>query len=321
MNQVTVEQLGYLNEDQIQHKYQLIDLAAENELAIFPCHSVTKFGCGCRKKHNLPKEWGKHPSQGASHLSATSDPNEYRPWWIKQPYDNVGCFAKKSKKLIIDIDPRSSGDVSWVRLCSDLGISEPATWKTITGLYELESGEQRRGFHLWFQYDDAHKFPANLDELGYPGIDIKHEGYVLIPPSRHGSQVNYEWQCGQSPSDIAAAFVPDKLLQLILSGKKKQKRTVYVGLTLPPVNAGKRVEEVLQTHLYEGNRNVAFYKISCSVAYWMGVYTESQCEQVKNVLLAFNETNVHPPLSGADGVLTQIDNAIKFVRNGGAANE
>ena len=322
MTSVTLKELGYLSPSQIDKKHLSIQKMADMGLHLFPCHSATQNGCGClgKRPHKDRKEWGKHPSQNTSHLLATRASETLRQWWTNSPEDNVGCHLKISKKVVIDIDPRSGGHVSWCRLLADLSISEPVTWKTWTGTYVMEDGSVLRGFHLWFEMPVEKNFPANLKEIGYEGIDIKYSGYVMIPPSRHGSGVEYEWAQGQEAEKSEIASMPQSLLNKILSGQKNKERVIYVGFALPPRNAASTVAKLLDTHIYEGARNVGFYQLSCKVAYWLGCYSEAQAAQVEQEMLRFNESHVHPPLAESDNPSGQIQRAIDFVRQGGSSN-
>lgn len=320
MTTVNIGQLGFMSESQVQQKICSILELANKGLCLYPCHRITIVGCGCGKKHKEPKEWGKHPSNGASHLVATDDVDILAYFWQHEPECNVGANPKKSKKLVVDIDPRSSGHVSWQNILKALGLSEPKTWKTITGVYKLPDDTEMRGAHLWFEMPYEYNFPANLDDLGYPGIDIKFNGGVLVPPSRHGSGVNYSWELGQSPSEIGAAVLPESLLNLILSAAKKKVVRDVIGYRLPPTNVDAKVKSVLDCDLYDGARNVAFYQIACKVAYWLGCHSDVQIAQVKNVLGEFNRTRVHPPLDETDNYDEQVNRAINFVQ-AGASND
>jgi hypothetical protein len=287
-------------------------------LCLYPCHRITFVGCGCGKKHKEPKEWGKHPSNGASHLVATDDAEILTYFWLHEPECNVGANPKKSKKVVVDIDPRSGGHLSWQMVLTTLELLEPKTWKTITGVYKLADGDEMRGVHLWFEMPYEYNFPANLDDLGFPGIDIKFNGGVLVPPSRHGSGVNYSWESGQSPIEIDALPLPEPLLNLILSAARKKVVRDVIGYRLPPKNVDAQVKRVLDCDLYDGARNVAFYRIACQVAYWLGCHSDSQILQVKHVLEEFNRTRVHPPLDSSDNYEEQVNRAIRFVQAGGS---
>lgn len=318
MTSVNIEQLGFMSDSQVQQKISSIQELAQKGLCLYPCHRITISGCGCGKKHKEPKEWGKHPSNGASHLVATDDVDILAYFWQREPECNVGVNPKKSKKLVIDIDPRSLGHLSWQKILASLELSEPITWKTITGIYKLQDETEMRGVHLWFEMPYEYNFPANLDDLGFPGIDIKFNGGVLVPPSRHGSGVNYSWDLGQSPTDIEVAKLPETLLNLILSAAKKKVLRDVIGYRLPPTNVDAQVKRILDCDLYDGARNVAFYRIACQVAYWLGCHSDSQIAQVKDVLDEFNSNRVHPPLDATDNYAEQVNRAISFVQAGGS---
>lgn len=318
MTSVTIEQLGYMSNSQVQQKICSIQSLNARGLYVYPCHRVTPFGCGCGKAHKDKKEWGKHPSNGASHLIATNDPQVTGQFWSLAPECNVGINPKKSKKVVIDIDPRSAGHISWVKILDELGIENPVTWSTLTGLYDLPDGTSTRGTHLWFEMPFDYAFPANLDELGFTGIDIKYNGGVLAPPSIHGSGVTYEWASGRSPDDVKIGCLPESLLRLILSAAKPKVIRDVIGYRLPPENADAYVAKLLDVDLVDGTRNVSFYKLACKVAYWLGCHSESQVAKVKAVLSDFNLAHVHPPLDETDNYEEQVNRAIAYVQSGGS---
>jgi hypothetical protein len=84
--------------------------------------------------------------------------------------------------VVVDIDPAHGGDASLADLVASNG-PLPAT---------LEVSSGGGGRHLYFEHPGG-RVPNSAGQLG-AGLDVRGEGgYVLIPPSRHGSGRRYLW--------------------------------------------------------------------------------------------------------------------------------
>jgi hypothetical protein len=315
MTSLTLEDLGLLSQNALASRLNEVERLIKSGFYIYPCYAVTPYGCSCNLKHKDKKEWGKHPTGRASHKQASNSQN-VKLWWIENPYDNVGINPELSGCVVIDIDPRSGGHIAWQDFLEKSEIEVPMTVKTLTGEYETADGQKLRGYHLWFRVRAGLSFIQNFTELGYEGIDIKYNGGVIAPPSRHSSGVTYEWATGQSPQDIEIAELPGELEQLIL---RKSRRHVHasevVGYEYPRELATLSVEQLLSEPLHEGNRVVGLYKLTCRVAYRLGVSTSEEADAVAELMLNFNQNMVIPPLEvgGADCAEKHIRNAISWI--------
>lgn len=314
MTSLTLKDLGFLSQKEIKDRLDEVELLIQCGFHIYPCYAVFPTGCACKLKHKDKKEWGKHPTGRASHKIASCDPRA-KEWWVDHPYDNVAINPQLSGCVVIDVDPRSGGHRSWIKFIEDFQIEIPSTVQTLTGVYPLDDGSSMRGFHLWFRVSEGSSFVQNLDSLGYQGIDIKYNGGVMAPPSKHSSGVSYEWAAGRSPSDLEIAALPTELAEKIL---RKQRRWIpseqIVGYALP-ATPKESIEELLSAPLREGNRVVGLYKLTCQVAYRLGVETPEKEKQVLSTMLDFNASMVHPPLElgGADAAEKHILNAISWI--------
>lgn len=120
---------------------------------------------------------GKVPAikDGRAHLDATTDQAQIIEWWTTYPTANIGT-AVPQHLIVIDVDPRNGGNVD------DLG-TLPPTWT-------VWSGRNDGGHHLYFR-----RPPGELTSTRLPaGIDLKANGYVVLPPSIHPvSNLPYRW--------------------------------------------------------------------------------------------------------------------------------
>jgi hypothetical protein len=210
---------------------------------VIPCWGLVGGKCECNdeSKHDQgPKDWGKHPRVNSWQHDSSSDAAQITRWWADAPESNVAIHCEGSDLIVIDIDPRSGGDESFDLLESRIG-GLPVTVEAITGEY-MTRGGARRGRHLYFKVQDGEAFKGNLRADGLPGIDIKHKGYVLAPPSRHGSGLIYQWRPGHAPWDRWPTEAPEELLKEI----QREARAPAAGLRRAggtPGRAGDRVRD------------------------------------------------------------------------------
>jgi len=286
---------------------------------ILPCHGITNGKCTCGQKHGEPKEVGKHPVINQWNSESTSDPDVTRKWWSKNPEYNIGVHCSKSGFFVIDIDPRSGGPESFQKFAEEVGEENlPKTIEAITGTYTGDDGQPKRGRHIFYRCDPSESLIGHLGALNLKGVDIKHNGYVLISPSRHFSGVTYEWAEGKAPWEIEMADAPEGLLDVL---RKKTRRSSYsLGsgewdwLSDVTSNNGVDYSKVLKEGLEEGNRAVGIYELSCHLANKYGTDPMS-ANFIETYLIRFNAELITPPmeLEGTNGLLQHVRRAIKFI--------
>ena len=305
---------------------------AQQGWAIHPCHGINSGGkCTCGGAHSDPKDMGKHPALNSWNTAASTDPIQVASWWEDNPEYNVGVYCRPSGFFVVDIDPRSGGDESFLKFEAMVEGALPPTVQAETGVYS-HKGKTVRGRHLYYKADQSEQLIGNLKALGLEGIDIKHNGYVLAPPSRHVSGVEYQWKAGHAPWEILMADAPEELLSGL---RKRNRRTGGVNSSggstgrLSEVdwssfkgigdNENDRVdvEKILKEGLVEGERATGMYKLACAIANTQDVNTELGRQAVESLMIRFNGEKVRPPLhvEGVGGVLQHTQNAISFVQN------
>jgi len=134
----------------------------------------------CRRGNNA----GKHPIANLvpqGHLNATTDADTIRRWWTQFPDANIGLWCAQSGIVIADTDPRNGGDATWDSLQLP---DSPVVADTGGG-----------GTHQFYRP------PEDDDWSGakLQGIDLKFNGYVILPPSNHKSGGHYSWTLGCEP--------------------------------------------------------------------------------------------------------------------------
>lgn len=289
---------------------------------ILPCYGIDLSGrCTCAAPHAEPKDVGKHPRISEWNVQATSDVEQVTRWWTDQPESNIGVYCRPSGLFVIDIDPRSGGPDSFEKFEQLVEGALPETVEAITGEYNA-GGKVSRGRHIFYRCDESESLVGNLKSAGLSGIDIKHNGYVLISPSRHNSGVCYEWVPGHAPWEMEVAEAPEELLGAL---RKRTRRsassavgeadwTWLDGLEF----AGERVDvdKMLEDGIDEGSRAVDIYRMTCALANKFPVNTEAGRLAVETMMIRFNAEKVRPPLQleGQGGLLMHVRRAIDFVQ-------
>jgi hypothetical protein len=136
------------------------------------------------------REAGLHPkSPYTKHgfYDASTEPDTIRDWWARWPSALIG--AKVPPSLVaLDIDPRNGG--SYEILVNTLGLLP----ETLT----VWSGRGDGGRHLYFRRPAGRLTSRNLPR----GVDLKANGYCIMPPSLHpDSSQPYRWD-GFEPMEL-----------------------------------------------------------------------------------------------------------------------
>ena len=299
--------------------------ARERGWKILPVHGIDRHGkCTCGKLHPEPKEIGKHPALVGWNTDATNDPEKVARWWEENPDYNIGVFCKGSGFLVIDIDPRSGGNSSFLRLEELAQGALPPTVEAITGEYkDRDTHELVRGRHLIYKCADTERFMGNFKSAGLEGIDIKHNGYVVLSPSRHYSGYIYEWKPGHAPWEMEVAEAPEELLAVLRGKSRAVSRTKKTPYNYGEANweslddlyyDGEKldIKKMMEEGLVEGERTTQVFRLACALANKYGAQDRTYIE---TMLLRFNHEKISPPLpvDGTDGIIYQVNRAIDFV--------
>ena len=292
---------------------------AENGWFILPCYGIINGRCTCGGAHAEPKDVGKHPSIPEWNVQATNNVDTVSKWWPDGGENNVSVFCRPSGFFVIDIDPRAGGPDSFEKFESLVEGALPPTVEAITGEYSM-GGRTTRGRHLFYKCDESEQFVGNLKKAGLGGIDIKHNGYVLIAPSRHFSGVCYDWAPGHAPWEIEMAHAPEELLVSLRKKARRADNALGDGdwSFLDSLDfSGERidVDRLLQEGIDEGSRAVDIYSMACALANKFPVNTEAGRLAVETMMIRFNAEKVRPPLEleGPGGLLMHVRRAIQFV--------
>lgn len=153
---------------------------------------------------------------GRGCLDASDDPDQILEWWAATPDANVGLATGPASGFwVLDVDPRSGGDISLDQLTQSNG-SLPDTVLGLTG---------GGGQHFLFQLH------VSLDAIKWKsiaqGLDAKgHNGYIVAPPSVHPETGReYAWESSSRPGELEIAQSPVWLLHLLWRARMRRHGT------------------------------------------------------------------------------------------------
>jgi len=295
---------------------------------ILPTHGLRPDGrCTCGKAHTDPKDVGKHAAVTSWQNDATDNLATIQGWWESEPNYNIAVMARNSGFFVLDVDPRHGGDEAFYRLEETLGGDIPNTLKQITGEYTVR-GVKKRGYHLFFKAPEGYTFPANLNNKGFSGIDIKHNGYVLLYPSKHITGVEYGWDPERAPWNLEMAEPSQAMLEYFgrkgggqrnaSGGYNGQKRDGGAGgiwdfVEMLEDDRGEKMDldRFMEEGVAEGSRAVDIYRIALSMANKLGTDPIGR-EATVSTMQKFNAEKVKPPLP-MDELMMHVERAIEFV--------
>ncbi|MBN1448771.1 MAG: bifunctional DNA primase/polymerase [Bacteroidetes bacterium] len=233
---------------------------------VIPLHTVDDEGrCTCGNDECTSA--GKHPRIARWQKKASDDPARIREWWERWPDANIGILTgKPTGLLVVDVDPRNDGDISFDQLESE--------GKKIPGTVECHTGGGGRHYYLRRPEGNA-RFPQKLAE----GIDLKcDDGYVVAPPSRHRSGEEYVWEVSSIPGEETIADTPGWTIDHRETNDRPQKESGEELSVIP-----------------EGRRNLTLTSMA-GVLRRQGLSKEAIIEE----LLEINGRRCRPPLSDAE---------------------
>jgi len=142
------------------------------------------------------KKQSKEPCKFLRHgyLDASGDLKTVKKWF-KDPDLNIGLAIKQSSLVVLDFDKRNAvSKQEWQNYYE---------WCVKLNTHTVKTDD---GYHFYFKADPALQFKGKLIN----GIDIKHKGYVVLPPSIHPNGTQYT-----VINDVEPVQLPDGLMKAI----------------------------------------------------------------------------------------------------------
>jgi len=183
---------------------------------VIPVHGVRDDGtCTCgRPGCHTP---GKHPIMaGAFDKYASTDPTIVGQWWVTWPDANIGIVCGKISNIwVLDIDgAHGMMELEDFEQGRDGG-ALPSTSRVRTG-----SG----GLHLFWTWRDEARLRTKIGARF--GVDVKANGFVVAPPSRHASGARYTWEEERTPVPA-----PDDLLRWVKGDPSDEIKDEWPSIT------------------------------------------------------------------------------------------
>jgi hypothetical protein len=165
---------------------------------------------------------GKIPFAGSHGFhDATTRRETIVKWWKRWPRANIGIpTGKRSGWLVVDIDPRHEGFVSFERLLETSKRRAESQRRPFEPLPPTRSAYSGGGgLHLIFAARSDLEMRNTTALGGYPGLDVRGEGgYIVVPPSLHESGRRYMWM-----NDEQLAPFPDLLSSLHREWRERER--------------------------------------------------------------------------------------------------
>jgi hypothetical protein len=223
-------------------------------------------------------KWQQYQQQRATEAEITD-------WYQRWPEANVAIVTGAiSGLLVLDIDPRHSGDDSLAQWENEHG--------PLPRTVEARSGGGGR--HLYFRH------PGGVihNRVGLaPGIDLRGDGGCIVaPPSIHSSGKPYTWLAGHEPGNISLAELPHWLLSLLQdTNTSSGHSTAYW-------------QQLVKQGIGQGERNNTIASLSGHLL-WHGV----DADVVMELLLCWNRMRCSPPLDD-DEVMRTVQSITRLHR-------
>jgi hypothetical protein len=228
---------------------------------VIPLHTIRGGHCTCG--HGDCSSPGKHPRCTGWQQAATTDPATITRLWQRFPGTNIGVLT--GDILALDSDARHGGADSLADLERQHG-ALPLTPHSHTG---------GGGDHYLFRAESPVGNKVNVAR----GLDIRGVGgFIVVPPSLHGSGRRYAWDVAAHVEDTPLAPAPPWLMALCAQDTQPAP--------------GSPEDEL---HLVLGERNDRLFRLACG---WRrkGIGAAA----LLDMLRAVNAHHVDPPLAARE---------------------
>jgi hypothetical protein len=193
---------------------------ASRGLPVFPCQAGAPNPKAPLTPRADPEAPEGTPKRGGGYHYATTDQAQIIEWWTRWPGALIGGAMEAAGLVAIDHDPPKS-------IATDAAlVAEHGAWpETVTS----HSGKGLPGAaHRVYTYDGDGGLPGTLGA----GIDVKHRGYIILPPSKHPeTRQPYTWEHGidEMPFAPLPAWIIERKARPAPSAIHEYDGTVPIG--------------------------------------------------------------------------------------------
>jgi len=236
----------------------------------------------------FPTKPDKRPYTLNGFKDATTDLERIRAWWKLHPDAGIGLpTGRATGLLVIDIDPRHGGDVSFTQLIEQHG-PLPKTLEAATG---------GGGQHIALAYPKDVEIRNSAGKLG-EGIDVRGEGgYIIASPTRHPSGKCYRWLNDHQPAPC-----PEWVIKRLLAKPEIPDPTQRPSTETYSISGGV---------IPDGERNERLFKIACAI------WGNGQAQDLTDLhaqMLATNSARCSPPLTEVEVAKLCASVCARYVR-------
>lgn len=158
----------------------------------------------------------KNPATDNGFYNATTDTDQIKAWWAKDPNYNIGIpTGEVSGIVVFDVDPRNGGDDSWKAFQNELGNVPDES------ICQLTAGGGEHYIAKWYEgLKSCHPRPG-IDFLSTGNYFVASPSFVI--PTKDGtieSARTYEWEASGDPLEGAKPFSIPEPWRVALAVKK-----------------------------------------------------------------------------------------------------
>ena len=161
----------------------------------------------------------KAPLLGYGLNTATNDAIRVDDIWTNHPNAGIAIACEPSNFVVLDCDPRNGGD----KTLDTLRQANQEFSNALDTTVQVET--QGGGKHFYFAAEVGASYASTLGK----GIDIKHRGYVVAPPSK-GLAGTYRWTEGKSLNDLRPLIAPSLMLRTNQPETHKMETIAHIDL-------------------------------------------------------------------------------------------
>lgn len=158
----------------------------------------------------------KNPATENGFYDATTDQEQIKAWWAKNPEYNIGIpTGEVSGIVVFDVDPRNGGDDSWIKFQNELGAVPDEA------ICQLTAGGGQHYIAQWYEGLRSCKPRPGIDFLSTGNYFVASPSFVI--PTKEGtieSARTYEWEASGDPLDGAIPFSIPEPWRVALAVKK-----------------------------------------------------------------------------------------------------
>jgi len=253
---------------------------ASKGFPIFPLHGIAEGKCTCGDINaNSICTPGKHPHFLGSMDTATTNTATINKWFTAYPALNYGVRLGRQMTdtgkmpVVVDVDRYKPSGADALEQMEAIYGRLPETAEVLTGA---------GGSHCYYWADCSLSFVGTMGK----NIDLKVNGYVVGPGSRHATGRTYEWEAS---SDLFNGQEIADLPQWVIDKFSKSAKRNQAGVEIAP-----NAEPLLSFERASIKYDLAVISAACSRDEWlqvlMGLHCRNQSKEMFEIADEWSQT-------------------------------